>query len=240
MKGYIDMHCHILPGIDDGAKDLDKTRQMLQRAYREGIRTIVATPHHHEDEKRGKPSIEQIAGAFSKVNHLIDEAFPEMTILPGMEIYYTSQAVRDYKAGKLLYMGASEFVLLEFSPFDTAMRITDGVKTFQMMGAGVIIAHAERYEALRKDIDAVRHLKNMGARIQVNASSLEKGRLSTLGRVLRAWMDEDLIDFVGTDAHDDSVRPPVIKKALGKVEKTFGRAYAREIFLENAKEILFP
>lgn len=71
MDKYIDMHCHILPGVDDGAKDLEDTKEMLKIAYQEGIRVIIATPHHHD--RRGKASIERLQRRLQEVEELIDE-----------------------------------------------------------------------------------------------------------------------------------------------------------------------
>ena len=114
---YIDMHCHILPGVDDGAKDLAETKKMLEIAYAEGIRCIIATPHHHPH--RGKASVENLrerAKLVREAAHEIDERF---RVYLGTEVYFGQDVADKLKEGKILSMNRREYVLVEFPPSQT-------------------------------------------------------------------------------------------------------------------------
>ena len=111
---YIDMHCHILPGVDDGAKDLAETKKMLEIAYAEGIRCIIATPHHHPH--RGKAPAEKLrerAKLVREAAHEIDERF---RVYLGTEVYFGQDVADKLKEGKILSMNRREYVLVEFRP----------------------------------------------------------------------------------------------------------------------------
>ena len=113
MEGFIDMHCHILPGVDDGAKDIKETKEMLRIAYEEGIRCIIATPHHHP--KRGKESpkiLRRQAKLVREAAHEIDEHF---RIYLGTEIFFGQDVPDKLEAGEILSMNNRDYVLVELS-----------------------------------------------------------------------------------------------------------------------------
>lgn len=234
MDKYIDMHCHILPGVDDGAKSLEDTRDMLTTAYKEGIRTIVATPHHHDT--RGKAPVEVLRKRLRDVEELIDDMEIDMEIHLGMEVYFGQDVLEELVRGQLATMGGSEYILLEFAPEDDFGYIQRAVQKVQMKGYGVILAHAERYMCLAKNIDNIRYLVDMGAYIQVNASSIIGG--FTMKRFIKALMKERLVHFVGTDAHSQNSRSPLMQKAAAYVEKKHGHDYMEQIFWRNGNRVL--
>lgn len=234
MNKYIDMHCHILPGVDDGAKNLKDTEQMLKIAYQEGIRAIVATPHHHD--RRGKASIQQLNCQLQKVKELIQEMNINMKIYPGMEVFFVQEILEELDQGTIATIGKSSYILIEFSPEAPFSYIQRAVQEVQMKGYRVIIAHVERYSCLTKNIDKIRSLVEMGAYIQVNASSIIGG--FTIKHFIKSIMKEHLVHLVGTDAHDTEYRPPAIKKAAVYVERKHGHDYMEQIFWENGIAVL--
>ena len=176
MEGFIDMHCHILPGVDDGAKDIKETKEMLRIAYEEGIRCIIATPHHHP--KRGKESpkiLRRQAKLVREAAHEIDEHF---RIYLGTEIFFGQDVPDKLEAGEILSMNNRDYVLVEFSPSDTYAYIRQSLQQMQMAGYEVILAHVERYNCIIKEIELAEQLWEMGIRLQVNADSItgENGR----------------------------------------------------------------
>lgn len=231
---YIDMHCHILPGVDDGAQNLKETEQMLKIAYQEGIRAIVATPHHHD--RRGKATIPQLNCQLQKVKELIRELDINMKIYPGMEVFFVREILEELNQGTIAMIGKSRYILIEFSPEDTFSYIQRAVQEVQMKGCRVIIAHAERYMCLVKKPERIRSLVEMGAYIQVNASSIIGG--FAVRRLVKTIMKERLVHFVGTDAHDPKYRSPAMKKAATYVEKKHGHEYMEQIFWKNGIAVL--
>ncbi|WP_418875161.1 CpsB/CapC family capsule biosynthesis tyrosine phosphatase, partial [[Clostridium] scindens] len=236
MDGYIDMHCHILPGVDDGAQDIEEMKAMLQIAYNDGIRCIIATPHHHP--RRGKESPEVLrrqATILRDAAHAIDEKF---RIYLGTEIYFGQDVIYKIKDKQILTMNNRDYVLIELSPSDTYDYIRQSLQKLQFAGYQVILAHVERYNCIAENIELAEQLWDMGIHLQINAGSIigESGRRSK--KFVKSLMDEELVFGVGTDAHDTVRRAPRMKKAAAYVSKKYGEDYMRRIFFGNAKEML--
>lgn len=231
MENIVDMHCHILPNIDDGAKSWDETYQMLRIAYEEGIRVIVATPHHHEI--RGMCTPQQYKKSFLQLQKMAWEISEKFYVIPGMEIYFSQEITEKLDNKKIRTMGNSKYVLIEFSPDAEFRYIQQGMQQIQMKGYYPILAHAERYQCLIEDMERVEHLQEMGIYIQVNAGSILKSGERTVKKFVRKLLEKQYIHFVGTDAHSSGSRSPMIRKCADFVEKKYGEEYAAEIFRKN-------
>lgn len=234
LSGYIDMHCHIVPDVDDGAGNIDEMKKMLKIAYDEGIRCIIATPHCHP--RRGKLPPEVLrkqAAILQKAAHSIDERF---RIYLGTEIYWGQDVVSGIKAGQILTMNRRNYVLVEFSPSDTYHYIRQGLQQLQMGGYEVILAHVERYQCILDEPELAIELNDMGIYLQVNAGSIIGSH--KIKKFVKFLMNEDLIFCVGTDAHNTTSRAPRMKKAAEYVKKKYGEEYMRRIFFSNAKQML--
>lgn len=235
MKSIVDLHCHILPEIDDGAKNWNETYQMLRIAYDEGVRIIVATPHHHEH--RGMCTVMQYKTRLAKIRKMAKKIDPKFYVVPGMEIYFSQDLPGKLEQRKVQTMGKSNYVLVEFSPNDEFCRIQQGLQQIQMKGYRPILAHVERYENLY-DIEDVEHLIEMGIYIQVNSGSIIGKNGRGAKRFIKELMEEGYVHLVGTDAHSSGSRSPLIKKSVDYVEKKYGEAYAKEIFHTNGLKVL--
>lgn len=236
MDRLIDIHCHILPGVDDGAKDIEETKQMLRMAYDEGIRCIIATPHHHP--RRGHASIETLKKAFYLAHEEARKIDPKFYVFPGTEVFFGQDIPEKLMAGEILTMNGRKTVLLEFSPTDDFSYICQGIQQVQMAGYEVIVAHAERYQCVTEDIRNAEHILDMGAYIQVNAGSITGENGWKTKRYVKTLMKNDMVFGVGTDAHHTNSRAPKMKKAAEYVTKKFGEEYTRRIFFENAVALL--
>lgn len=236
MNNIVDMHCHILPEIDDGAKNEGEAYQMLRMAYDEGIRVIVATPHHHE--RRGMCTPGQYKRALSKVRKMAKEIDEKFYVMPGMEIYFSQDVLTKLEHKKVQTMGVSDYVLIEFSPNDEFRYIQQALQQVQMKGFHPIVAHIERYNCFHDHVDDVEYLIEMGAYVQVNAGSIVGTSGRTTKRFVKELLERQLVHFVGTDAHSSGSRSPMIKKSADFVEKRFGEEYAREIFRTNGLKVL--
>ena len=236
MENFIDMHIHVLPQGDDGAKDINEMKEMLKIAYSEGIRCIIATPHHHP--RRGKETPEVLrkqAALLRKAAHEIDEHF---RIYLGTEIFFGQDVLEKLKEGRILTMNRRNYVLVEFSPSEPFSYIKQSLQQLQMAGYEVILAHAERYGCLTEDPELAEQIGDMGILIQVNAGSITGQSGRKIKKFIKYLMDEDLVFCVGTDAHSARSRAPRMKKAAEYVRKKYGEEYARKIFYENAKMML--
>lgn len=209
---------------------------MLRMAYDEGIRVIVATPHHHE--RRGMCTPGQYKRALSKVRKMAKEIDEKFYVMPGMEIYFSQDVLTKLEHKKVQTMGVSDYVLIEFSPNDEFRYIQQALQQVQMKGFHPIVAHIERYDCFHDHVDDVEYLIEMGAYVQVNAGSIVGTSGRTTKRFVKELLERQLVHFVGTDAHSSGSRSPMIKKSADFVEKRFGEEYAREIFRTNGLKVL--
>lgn len=196
MNQFVDIHCHILPGVDDGSQTPEETKAMLQKAWDEGIQIMVATPHYHK--QRGKNDIELIKKQLLLTRKLAKEVHPKMQICLGMEIYYGEDVPELLKEGRVVSIRKSRYILVEFSPGDEFQYILNAVRKLQMSGHTVIIAHIERYNCLRKDISNVEYLREMGAYLQVNTGSITGSYGRSVKKFLREVLKAHLVQLVGT------------------------------------------
>lgn len=236
MNQFVDIHCHILPGVDDGSQTPEETKAMLQKAWDEGIQIMVATPHYHK--QRGKNDIELIKKQLLLTRKLAKEVHPKMQICLGMEIYYGEDVPELLKEGRVVSIRKSRYILVEFSPGDEFQYILNAVRKLQMSCHTVIIAHIERYNCLRKDISNVEYLREMGAYLQVNTGSITGSYGRSVKKFLREVLKAHLVQLVGTDAHGSERRTPKMQEAYKEVVKRCGEEYADQIFGQNAKKVL--
>lgn len=206
-----DIHCHILPGVDDGARDLDESLRMLDAARAAGVTSIVCTPHCRDpyfDYDAMWDAFELLrahAGGFPlsmgfEVNHakLMDL---------GMEW-----------AGHLAFDGGREF-LLELSTCAGAFEFEQYDRTiFELQGMGytVIIAHPERYRAVQEDIEVARRLVKQGCKLCVSADFIAGGRLGREKKPAKRLFEEDLVSYIASDAHE-----PVHYEYLARARREF-------------------
>lgn len=206
---YTDMHCHILPGLDDGAEDWDDALSIALNAQSSGAQRIVATPH----VIRGvyEPSPDEIRAKVSELQRRLDQRGVGIQVLPGSEIHLSESLCEDYKAGKLVPIGVSEYILVEL-PFDMMPHYAKDVFfRLALMGVGVILAHPERNWDIQADLGKLEALVDAGVQVQLNAGSL----LGAYGRDAKVCSEKmakaGLFHFIGSDAH------------TGKAESVFGR-----------------
>lgn len=234
--GYVDMHCHILPKVDDGADSMETSLRMLDIAYSEGIRTILATPHHHP--RRSRAGTEEILAVYEEFSKTVTTMHPDMKLLYGREVYYTVDVMDEIETGKALLIGDTRYILVEYSTSVEPAYLVRSVNNIIQLGYIPIVAHVERYACVVDDWELIYELKNMGAVIQVNADSVigELGR--SVKKAIKHMLTEELVDIIGTDAHNSTSRAPHIEKCAKYLKKKFGEEYARMLLADNAETIL--
>lgn len=236
-QNIIDIHSHILPGLDDGAKDWEQSCHMLSIAWEQGIRKIIATPHFMP-EQRG-PASQTVAECANRLQAYADELGYGMEIYTGSEIYYHEEVPELLENGSILTLADSSYVLVEFSPMDDFRYIRNSLNEIQTMGFDPIIAHVERYEnVFKKPFGKIKELKDMGCRIQVNASTVEgkMGRKIQKGVITLCKLG--LVDFIGTDAHSAGNRAPCISKCSTILYKKCPKDYVDRLLFKNAEELI--
>ena len=170
---YTDIHSHILPGVDDGAADMEETLEMLKEAYEQGVRTIFATPHYIPGRK--KKSAEELRQIHAEVCVAAKESMPDLKILLGNEIYCREGVLSSITEGRALTLADTAYVLLEFSTHISYKELFGYIKAISGKHYRPIIAHVERYGCLYRKEELIRELIGAGAYIQMNTESLPGG-----------------------------------------------------------------
>lgn len=232
----VDVHIHILPGVDDGSQDMEETLAMLQKAYAEGITDIIATPHHKSG--RHNASLRTIQRLTEQVQECANQNNIPIQIYPGNEVLYYSDMEDSLEDHRICTMNNTEYVLLEFSPGDRFTYIRNAVDSVFGMGYQPIIAHVERYECMVRHPEYVTELKQMGAGIQINAGSITGETGWKVKRLAHKLLQRRLVDYVGTDAHSCKGRTPSISKCADLLYKKFDSDYADAILYGNAEKNL--
>ena len=233
----VDIHCHIIPGVDDGAKSYEQAFHMLDIAYEQGIRYIIATPHYMPEGKNASPEV--IQARVGKLQAYADDMQYQMNIYTGNEIYFHGEVADLLEDRKICTLASTNYVLVEFSPMDDARYIRNSLAELQNMGYNPILAHVERYMSLiQAPFDKIEELKEIGVLIQVNAGSITGffGKQSKV--VAEKLLKKELVDFIGTDAHSDGGRAPKIKECAEILEKKCKTEYVEELLYRNAEKYI--
>jgi len=221
----IDIHSHVLPFVDDGSPDVVSSLRLVEEAQKIGVTDLFLTPHYMKIRNylSDYPHNREIFESFSAS---VREAGLSIRLHLGNEIYYTISTVKDLKSRKVVPLGESDKVLLEFSSSEEDEDIAEAIHNMKAMGYVPIIAHPERYSYLKwSDFEIIR---KMGALIQVNASSLVGRHGTEVERTAHRLIKAGWVDFVASDIH--VFRPNNLTEAFRLVEKKAGRETAERLF----------
>jgi len=232
----VDMHSHCLFGVDDGSVSLEMSLAMLEIAYSEGIRTMILTPHRHPT--KGKASVETWRKHLDILQQEAINRGIDIKLYLGCEIYYVDETVEQLKKGKAITLADSNYVLLEYSFGADYNRIREGVLDILDLGLTPIVAHVERFDALRGNIKRIEELIDMGAYIQCNADNVSGAMGFKTNLFIKKLLKKHYVDFISTDAHRDDNRQPLIKKTYEYVAKVCDESYARTIMHDNAMKVI--
>ena len=236
MQGLTDIHTHILPGVDDGAKNSSISMEMLKIAWKDGIRQIILTPHNKPMRHNVSPeSMHKIAEEMTK--KALAQGM-EFKFLLGNEFYYRSDLSEVLDGGNVCTMADSAYVLIEFGPMDDFEYIRGGVYQILAGGYRPIVAHVERYQCILSKPQRVEELKEMGAYIQVNAGSIMGQYGFNAKHVTRKLLKQKLIHFVASDAHDTEKRAPRLSECAKYISKKYGEDIMQQLFYENPKKLI--
>ncbi|WMJ85797.1 CpsB/CapC family capsule biosynthesis tyrosine phosphatase [Anaerocolumna sp. MB42-C2] len=234
--GYIDIHDHILPGVDDGAQSMEQTLRMFKIAYEEGIRTVIATPHFYTGSKI--PSMAELRDCLIRVTEELNKVLPQMSLYLGGEIYYSQKCISLLINKQIPALADSRYLLVEFQVMAEYQYIKKAVQEILINGYIPILAHIERYESLVKELGQVQELVNMGAYVQINAQSIMGDNGFTYKRITRKLLKNNLVHIIATDSHNDGEKAPRVKKCAAYLTKKYGEAYTNDLLQENQKKII--
>ena len=237
----IDIHSHIVFDVDDGPKTIEDSRALLEEAYAQGVRTIVSTSHRRKG--MFETPEDKIAANFKIVQELSKKIAPDLTILYGAEIYFTSEILDKLENHIIPKLNDTRYALIEFSMNTPYRDIHSALTKVLMLGITPVVAHIERYHTLENDEKKVRELINMGCYMQINSSSVLKPQLfgdtyKFMKKRARYFLDKDLVHVVASDMHNLESRPPYMREAYELIAKKYGAEKARELFETNPSNII--
>lgn len=224
---YADIHCHILPGVDDGAEHMDVSMQMLQISYDEGARIIVLTPHYEGGRNQYTP--EELEDKFEELKKQASGRWKDLQLYLGNELLYETGIDAHIKDGRVHRMHQTRYVLVEFCVQIDYEEMYQAMRNMRKLSTRPIIAHVERYHCLTKHPERIDELREMGIYLQMNATSVLGSMWNERVKWCRKLLKEQQISFIGTDAHGVDCRTPHMEKALTWMQKTLDRNYLENI-----------
>jgi protein-tyrosine phosphatase len=233
---FIDIHCHILPGLDDGAKDWDESLAMAQLALGDGFRTIVATPHQLGSYEGNDG--ETIRVRTQLLQERLDARGIPLTVLPGADVRVEPDLIEKIRSGRVVTLAdRGRYVLLElphelYVPLD---RLLSELKAAGMTG---ILSHPERNQGILRQPQVLEPLLSAGCLMQVTAGSV----VGTFGPEIQEfseWMiSEGMVHFLATDAHGPKSRRPLLGRAFDWAEDLVGYDAAYRMCCENPSRVI--
>jgi len=229
----IDIHSHILPAVDDGAKSWDIAVEMCRIASADGITHMVATPHANErfsfDRAQHEATLQQL-------RERVGDA-PELSL--GCDFHLSYDSLQDVLAAPERYtINASRYLLVELSDFSIPTQVADCFSQLGDRGVTVIITHPERNAILPQNPQRVVERAELGFAVQVTANAITGFWGSSVARVAAWLLEHDAVHVLATDAHDTRHRVPILSKARDLVAQALGADLAKALVEDNPRAIL--
>ncbi len=229
--GLCNLHCHILFGVDDGAKTEEQMYELIKTEYSFGVRYLCFTPHYNP--ALFEPDPEGIRSAFELAKSYVATNYADMRLFLGNEVFMRPDTLDRLRDGSCKPLGDSRTVLTEFHPstsYDEMRRYTVG-----LIGQGYtpLFAHIERYDKL-DDIDDIYELKSLGVKLQINTAAFESSRRKLISRLV----EQGAIDVISDDRHNRTRGDPPISECYAYVCEHFGEHAAHALFIHRPMGIL--
>lgn len=228
-----DIHSHILPAVDDGAKNIEESIKILEMLKEQGVSNVMATPHFYPQEDNFETFFQKIRLAYENLLKAIEgKSLPNIYL--GCEMLYSRWGLSSDLI-KSFCLNNSNYLLLELTDSDISPRLFIALAELEEEGIVPIIAHVERYQRAANFRKFLNLIKCEGIIVQVNAESfVEDFRYNK--RILKKLITGNYFVVLGSDAHNIGDRAPLIKQALDVIGDTYGEEYRNKIEL-NTREV---
>ena len=220
-RGFVDIHSHFVYGLDDGARTITEMETMLDAAHADGVVSLFATPHVTPGMKPF--DTDKYESHLNQARHYCRDRGYNMQLFSGAEILYTPMLQHYCMEHRLPTLGDSEFVLMEFVPGVKLQELESALTLMKRNGYIPILAHIERYNCLYRGRTAAKLKERYNVRYQVNANTVlsDQGYFRT--RKIRSWFENELVDFIASDAHNVQNRRTKLRKAFSTLKKQYGQ-----------------
>jgi len=229
----IDIHCHILPEVDDGPRTWDVSVEMCRMAAADGIEHIVATPHANNRYHYDRESLLQDLASLRRRIHNV----PQLSL--GCDFHLSYENIQDALLRPERYLiEGSRYLLVELSNYSIPVGVVDSFANFLSLGVTPIITHPERNPILQRSPQQVLEWVELGCAVQITASVLTGNWGEIAWRTAQWLLKKDAAHVVATDAHDTRQRPPVLSAARDEVAALCGADVARAMVEENPRAVV--
>ena len=234
----IDIHTHILPGIDDGARDLGDTLAMAEIAADNGVTDMIATPHFNLPRGFDNVVNEDYWRVFSMAKEAIAQSGIPLRLHPGMEVFTIPEVPELLRRGLLMPLNQSRYLLMEFA-FDGDPDFADGMlRRTAAEGIVPVIAHIERYFFVQEMPEMAEDWKRLGYVIQCNKGSFQGRFGRNEQRLAYHLMDRGLVDAIASDTHRPYKRTPNMLDVYDQLAVDYPETWLDELFRGNPARIL--
>jgi protein-tyrosine phosphatase len=232
----VDTHCHLCAGLDDGPESLEEAIEMCRIAYQDGSRWIAATAHQNERYPDVTPA--QIKSSIATLAEEVRSIELPLALRPTGEVMVQLDTLELHSQGKLLTVGdQNAYLLLEY-PTGLFVDIRHIIQELGRVGLRPILAHPERHPELLHDSGRIEELIQMGALIQVSASSVTDARSSDELKALKCWVKRGVVHVIGSDGHATEGRTPLLSAAYRRIADWAGASVADRICSTNGLAVM--
>lgn len=231
-----DFHSHIIPGIDDGSKTIEESMEMLRISVNSGIKRILATPHFHV--RRGYTvDTGVLKEKVAELKKRSAEEKIDIEIILGQEVGYNEELLEHFEAGKLLNIGESQYMLIEFPLRDfSTKKALDVIYELQVRGVKPVIAHPERYPRFIREPEVINRFIEEGFLFQLNGGSVDGEFGKDSKKLSEIYLNHNIYSFVGSDGHNGTSRTTAMECCRNTIAKK-----SQELLLhmdDNAEKLL--
>lgn len=236
---FIDMHCHILPGVDDGAESVDEACEMIRQAADSGTTVMLATPHYRNPDRCSvNNDKETIQTAYRFLKREIAQREIPVTLFLGCEWLGAPDGRSLYESGRLITINGSDYILVEFLFDEPLASVSACLRQLIACGLHPVIAHPERYDCFANEPYAVFDFLKMGCKLQVNKGS-PIGHYGTHAKTYSEWLlDHDLAHLVASDCHNVYYRNADMEEIYHWMLPRYSEEKVRLLLHDNPKRIL--
>ncbi len=237
----IDLHCHLLPGVDDGPPTLEESIVMARAAYQDGVRAIVATPHARDWglAHPGEDACHGVAELVRDLEQVLHQVGIPLALYPGMEIHLDPDLPEWLRSGRVCPLGAGPYFLLELPFFQPSPYLEQVISDVQLQGWRPVLAHAERYTYVQEAPDLLAPLVERGVLVQVTANSLTGNAGPLAGETAVRLLRRGLVHCLASDGHTGHAsRAPLLMAGVQAAARVVGSAQARALVTEMPQQIL--
>ena len=234
----VDIHCHIVPGVDDGSGDFAESIRMGEVAAACGVTDIIVTPHCNIPGSYENYYGKWYEKEFSDLCSLFDENGVKLKLHRGMEVFGTDNVGELFDRDMIITMADSRYMLVEFDFGDDMWRVRDVLYSLMDRDIVPIVAHPERYYPVQDDIQFALDWVKMGCKLQINRTSVIASRQDPAARTSHALLNAGAVSFIATDAHSVFSRTTALIDAYNYVAERYSEEWAEILLVENPMRVI--